>query len=398
MNWVTCTKAIETTLLVGHRHTDPGVIGRAPAQPSISFGPLELYGAAARCSHLNVINPAISTIESELIAKLLGPHVDDSSPNFAIQKSANHFKDFMKSYFAGTVAQGIAYLSMIEEGYVWSDHFENLGGCNPDLTKHPDFVFAGHSTGVALMEAKGSRSGSRNSFDTRVRNGYTDQIEGHLGHYIGSSQATHGYCIGAWMKSQTKAELRVHHTAIPSSDSLDDIEDGTDDDGVRQIMRHNYATAFGLAHGLQLAQDIRRADSRYDLIEFLRVEWLGRTWLTGMSPGYTLWPFADDWRDHSRWRGLVSREPIKTPLFFAVEERIAKSALASFLNGFRSRLTGPDGPVFALDDDFLEQARGLRRDNPSGAAFPDGLAILDLSKVSRPIEPVLWDVGRQRLL
>ena len=88
-----------------------------------------------------------------MIAKLVEQHVDDFGDDFAILASARSLKDFVKSYFVGTVAAGLAYLVMINEGYVWADHFENIGGGNPTHARKPDFAFGMAGTGVALMES-----------------------------------------------------------------------------------------------------------------------------------------------------------------------------------------------------------------------------------------------------
>jgi len=193
MAWTSKLKDLATTDIVGHVNSDPNLIERAPVNTSISFTPLELYGAAARCSHLSFVNPLIATVESDTIEKLVEPHVDDISNDFAILASADKFKDYVKSYFSGTVATGLAYLAMINESYVWSDHFENAGGGNASHARKPDFVFGGHGVGVALMESKGSRSGTLTGFDTTVLDGYVGQVEPHLGYTVGGAMATHGY-------------------------------------------------------------------------------------------------------------------------------------------------------------------------------------------------------------
>jgi hypothetical protein len=86
---------------------------------------------------------------------------------------------------------------MIGDGYTWSDHFESLSGAgNTSATQKPDFVFAkSGKSDVALVESKGTRS-TTVSFNSVVRDGYNDQVEPHLGHKVGTSTATHGYCIG----------------------------------------------------------------------------------------------------------------------------------------------------------------------------------------------------------
>ena len=77
-----------------------------------------------------------------MIRHLVREHVDNISVDFAVMSTADNFKDYVKSYFAGTIASALAYLEMIGDGYVWSDHFENLGGGNTSTKRTPDFVFA----------------------------------------------------------------------------------------------------------------------------------------------------------------------------------------------------------------------------------------------------------------
>jgi len=76
-----------------------------------------------------------------MIRALVEQHVDDNKNTFAIENSSDNFKDYVKSYFVGTIASGLAYLAMIKDGYTWSDHFENVGGGNPNVKRKPDFAF-----------------------------------------------------------------------------------------------------------------------------------------------------------------------------------------------------------------------------------------------------------------
>jgi hypothetical protein len=146
------------------------------------------------------------------MARLIERYVDDVADEFAITADADNLKDYVKSYFAGTVGAGLAYLAMINEGYVWSDHFENVGGGNSATKRQPDYVFTGPSTGLALMEAKGTRSATTSAFGKTVQDGYKGQVEPHLGHPVGGQTAVRGYAIGAWMYSKDQAELYMHHT------------------------------------------------------------------------------------------------------------------------------------------------------------------------------------------
>lgn len=385
MAWNSKSKDLGLTTIVPHANTSSNVSGRPPSIASITFSPMELYGAAARCSHLHTINPAFVTPESRMISALLEEHVDDVSNDFAILSSADNFKDFIKSYFAGTVAAGVAYLEMIRDGYVWSDHFENLGGGSTGTKKTPDFVFAGPGNGVALMESKGSRSATSNAFDTTVRDGYVDQVDPHLGHVVGSATATHGYCIGAYLQSTTQAELRVHHTAAPVSTSGGGAGDPA---SIAVVQRHNYATAFRLAHSEPLSQQLRSGDGPGE-IPFLRFEWRGRKWLTT----YFLAAAANlpgELRPLMRYLGFI---PHLGPDFgFAIEETVALAALNHFLAG-TPREVGP------LEMTSLSlKGEGMSGELQDGTVFPDGLAIVS-GRADLPImEGAIWERRTGQLL
>lgn len=383
MVWSSKSKDLGLAKVVPHPNTDPNVAGRAPAISSMTFSPMELFGAAARCSHLQVVNPAMVTTESAMIGALLEQHVDNSSSDFAIMSSADNFKDYVKSYFAGTVAAGVSYLAMIRDGYVWSDHFENLGGGSSSTRKTPDFVFAGVGTGVALMESKGSRSARSSAFDTTVDDGYADQVEPHLGHAVGGVTATHGFCIGAYLRSTTKAELRVHHTATPVAGVIG----GTGDPrSTSSVQRHNYATAFRLAHSERLSQQLRSGDVVPDpAIPFFRIHWRGRNWLS--SPSFNFGYYPANWRPPT-YRGVG---PIwfaggsGSSIAFAVDEAVGLAVLNQFLGG-----GAPEGVPTELRPLALE-GELTSPDELGGAVFPDGLAVLSGRTNVQEFEQVVWD-------
>jgi len=145
MAWSTKIKDLSVASVQPHplSPVPAGVTGRAPVNLRISFTPTDFFGAAARCTHMHVVNPAAVTPESFIISSLVEQHVDDTSPDFAVLKTADTFKDDVKSYFAGTVAARLAYLQMIGDGYVWADHFENFAAAGAAMTaRTPDFVFS----------------------------------------------------------------------------------------------------------------------------------------------------------------------------------------------------------------------------------------------------------------
>ena len=274
---------------------------------------------------MHVINPALVTPESAMIKALVEQYVDDTNAKFAVEPSADNFKDYVSSYFSGTVAAGIAYLAMIRDGYTWSDHFENVGGGNPHATKSPDFVFArsGHGD-AALVESKGTRSTS-GSFNSTVRDGYDDQVEPHLGRTVGTSTASHGFCVGSDLSSTTEAVLNVHYTGTVPATGPSGQATGPGTSAA--VQRHNYATPFRLSHSESLSRQVREGRIEDHNIEFFYFDWLGQRWLTGqvaaLPPEITL-PYdpakRDDWLAHlATWMWNL-------PLF-ALESSIALRVL-----------------------------------------------------------------------
>lgn len=395
MVWTTQSKDLGIVKTTDHPNATAGVMGRALGVKGIHFTPLELFGAAARCSHLHFVNPALATPESLMIGALIEQYVDNVSTDFSILATAGNFKDFVKSYFVGTVASGLAYLAMIEDGYYWGDHFENVTGGNPTIKRSPDYVFTGNGTGTALLESKGTRSAALTTFDGTVETGYLDQVEPHLGHNINGVCATHGFAIGAWMTSTTKAEMHVHHTTAITSIG----PRGAAGTPSLTVQQHSYATAMGLVQGPELASQIRRGRIE-DVPAMFRFHWLERSWL--MSPRWMMIPpfWDEDVHPHIRW--LWSGKPgARRPegslpfMGFAIDEQTAKSVF--------SRFSQPDTlKVPPLNVEPLpEELRGRARrdyDGRAGAVFPDGLALIGWGNRLSDPQPVRWIAEEQRFV
>jgi hypothetical protein len=389
MAWISKPKVISIGQVTPHFTRQNGVSGRAPATTSITFTPAELFGAAARCSHLHVINPALTSPERQMMAALIEEHVDDTSSDFAILPTAQRFKDFVGGYFTGSVAAGIAYLALINDGYTWSDHFENVVGGNPAVSRSPDFVFARTNlSGVALLESKGTRRATKKSFDKRVRDGYIDQVEPHLGHPVGNFIASHGCCVGSWLTSPTKGELYVHHTdtvpAMPVTPSRP-----TD---VARVQQNNYATAFQLAHSSSLAEQVRSGRIEAREIGFMEFNWLGQKWLTAPDG---LWsrtgsliqvlfgPYVG-----SRPPGLADIVRAHRGFGFAVEKKSAVAVLEALSRPERAITDGFD--LRRISDDLI---LGARHGEVQAAVFPDGLAVSADIRIVHDPRLWLWQRG-----
>jgi hypothetical protein len=326
-----------------------------------------------------------------MMMKLIEHFVDEVGPDFAVLASADNLKDYVKSYFSGTLGAGLAYLKMAAEGYVWSDHFENLKGGNPACSRKPDYVFSGPSTGLALMEAKGSRSGTLKEFDDVVLDGYQGQVEPHLGHFVGGQIATRGYSIGAWMKSTTKAEFRLHHTAVPVSMSHGQPAAAQPSMVVQQ---HNFATAFTLVHSPELGRSLRLGATGElpQQIPFLRFQWLAERWVTGPFVPYRYWlelvgiPTTMELVEHV-WPWYF---PFRQPHLFALEERTAAAALRAFL-GPADKAADLSPEIRPVGVDLREAARAASPDSIPGAVLPDGLALIGESWRLEDLSRSTWD-------
>lgn len=384
VSWTTKAKDLGIANTQGHTILQPGLLGRGPGVAGITFAPLELFGAMARCHYTHLINPHAVTWEVQHMASLLEQHVDDYTHPFDILSSADTMKDYVKSYFVGTVAAGIAYLVMVNDGYVWSDHWENLAGGAPGVTKSPDFVFSSPTHGTALMESKGTRSATTSAFNTTVSNGYDQQVEPHLGQWIGGAQATHGYSIGAHLTTATQASLNIHHTAVPASAAGGGAAGGSP----TSVQRQSFATAFTLAHGPSLGQQIREGRAQQPFV-FFRFAWAGRTWVTKSWPGsgVTLGPDPG-----GRW--LLGGPRPQQDFTFAIQEDRAAQALGLFLAASgETRFPGDrdaDFGEFIAYDKGMSRVRSERGEGLEGVIFPDGLAVLGDVIVPR-MEPVFWD-------
>jgi hypothetical protein len=363
--WTSLAKDISTTSTTPHPSSVTGINARPPGIKTINFKPAEFFGAGARCSHLHIVNPALITPESEMIRHLVSEHVDNTNADFAIMSTADNFKDYVKSYFAGTIASALAYLAMIGDGYVWADHFENLGGGNTSTKRTPDFVFARPgAVDVALTESKGTRSATAKEFDKTVNDGYVGQIEPHLGYTVGSALASHGYSIGSRLTSTRKADINIHHT-----DAIAVTAGGGPMGGsISTIQRHNYATAFRLSHSERLSREVRSGDLS-NQIPFFEFEWLGRKWLTSdlVNGWYRegIWPFIDLLKQYSSYE----REyPCSNPAYFAIERDCVEQVLRAVSEPAEELSLLELAP---MSPNLMQRVRS----EGNSALFPDGLAI-----------------------
>lgn len=380
MNWIANPKSLKISTITAHPDARPApVCGREPGTRIITFTPSELFGAMARCSHLQSIDPSIVTQESEIYRNLVSKHVTEERSEFAILDTANRLKDYNARHMAGVVGDGLSYLQMIRDGYEWVDHFENLPLTgSPGTERSPDFVFSRRDDPcVAISESKATRGSSRANFGRTVSKAYVEQVSPYLGLRLGSSVASHGFAIGSFMTSSVQAELFIHHT--DTSGAVNDGDSGSDPSAVR---RGNYINIFSLLLGSDASRSMRARSWSAQDRWFLTSNWLGRKWLIGLriTHGGYRWDDLDEffWLTRGRvpWRA-AGLSP------FALDLEIATSVLGA--------LEAPDQERALLDNiprlpaELIDEAK-----RSGGAIFPDGFAVLGQ-------EPSPMEVNVQRI-
>lgn len=332
---------------------------------------------------MHPIDPAAVTFESEGCRHLIAKHVDERPNDFSILPSAKRLKDFSRTHMIGVAGAGIAYLQMIRDGYVWCDHFENLHMRRKPRTKRsPDFVFSRPGeTDVAVAESKATHGSSRKQFKRTVESGYLKQVEPYLGFEISGAIVSHGFSIGSWMTSPTRAELLIDHTAVPAPAGSDDPPGNP-----KLVRRGNYLTVLSLMFGPAVAAAARAGTWVPSETEFLVVHWLDRDWLIGLSelPQPAVWVVSED-----ETSAGIGWGHLRLSNDFALELGVARaffSSLASADDEF-----DPLAELGRMDDALIARAR-----EAGGAVYPDGFAVLGKDKADAPVTVLNWNPQRHQ--
>jgi hypothetical protein len=376
MTWISRDKRIITASVQPHTAPPNSEIkGRPPGVTSIRFTPQELFGAMARCSHLHLIDPAAVTTESECCRLLIAHHVDEPTDDFSLLASVKRLKDSVRSHMIGSTGTGIAYLQMIRDGYVWCDHFENLSLTKrPNTKKSPDYVFSRPGQGdVAITESKATQGSSRAQFKRTVESGYLEQVGPFLGFEIGGAIASHGYSIGSWMTSPTRAELLIDHTAAPVTATPGP---GDTRSSPSSVKRGNYLTVLSLLFGPAASTAARAGQWVPSERDFPIVNWIGRDWVTGYSviPGaaYEMVPGT-----------IAYSAPIRLLNPFALELGVARTFFKT-LSRLGDDESDPLAELGRMDDALIARAM-----EEGGAVYPDGFAVL--ARHGAPVNVLTWN-------
>lgn len=383
MTWASRAKTIKITKDVPHLNHAVGLVEGHLGATDFNFTPAELFGAMAQCSHLHTFDPRAASVEWTMAQILVQHHVDDTTSEFETLKSVNSLKDFMKGNLAGAIAAGIAHLTMIKNGYDWHAHFEKVAFGNSKVKKRPDFVFLDGHHNAALVESKGSATGSLSSLDKRTEKGYIDQVEPHLGSTSHGIVADRGFCIGTFIKPKSNAQIRVHRTSVPATPgTLAPLSGPSPAAGA--IIRADLARVFAMVHSPQLGLAVSLGEPPPSLT-FLRANRHGYNWLF--------------------WRPWFSEfDPLVSAPFgwiLAIEQLIAERALIA-LTGEQNAVSTrgrpervPRSRLFEQIEPFMAWSSLTGTRDFRDAYFPDGMAVLESKALD--LDLVRWD-GKARFV
>ncbi len=322
-----------------------------------------------------------------MMRALVAHHVDDAKPDFAIEATADGFKDYVKAYFSGTVATALAFIAMQRNGYVWAGHFEYLRPPTAK-SKQPDFVFASPVAGTCLVESKGTRNSTSAVFDGTVEKDFLLQVERHLGStLLGGAVASHGHCVGTWMTSVSGAELLVHHSegSLAGGGRRPGGARGTfgedEGPGIEAVQRLDMATAFTLAFGEDYGVAVR-GGAIDALPPLTMVSWIGRDWIASPDAlaSFVIERPADAVDGYRVVRALFHEHA------FAVERKTMVAALGRYWQGGDNAARGRPLPAFG------EAVQRLAREG-GGAMLSDGVAVLPRATLL-PTARVAWRAQR----
>lgn len=122
----------------------------------VNADPFTFAYAATRTSIVGTHIGLRGSIAGAGLSIAAAAYLQRSAPDLNFHHRFNNVKDFVGTGIKGTVGAAFAYIYMLNKGYVWAGHWEDV------VTKsakgpHPDFVFAS-DTQVCLLDAKGSSS------------------------------------------------------------------------------------------------------------------------------------------------------------------------------------------------------------------------------------------------
>ena len=150
------------------------------------------------------------------------------------------------------------------------------------------------------------------------------------------------------------------------------------------MQRHNYATAFRLAHSEALSQQIREGHITDAAIPFTYFSWLGRQWIMmPIGPGVVE---LEDLINRKNWT-FTSAPPLWQSPSSAIERSCAARVLGMLSEAHPSLLETAFDSI-PISDELRHRAD---RETSGGAAiFPDGLAVFIRREVMDENQPIVW--------
>ena len=371
--WKTSTKQISTITNNKFTVNNSQILQsfNPPTLPTrIDFSISALSASAARAAASSITSQPVLAALALSTESLVSAIVDDSGPDFAVDNNFFQLQDVEKTGLSSRVGSAICDLVCAKYGYVWRCLASEL---MQTKSKLGDYLYEGgpaSGQGVVMVEAKGSISKRTTtvSIEKNAKDGFTYQVEPHLGTTTSAGNIIYGYAISSGVKPGTNpsnASIHISEPVLSSGSGGRNLADGDIPKSGRvtqEMALRNYRSVFLLcgAHIIVHAIDYLLGGSgeKYPDKEqrFYRLEYGDKAFLTCVTdeytPPYLGWPFLRK--------------------SFAIAEDVAMPFLQQLTSKLRNHTEEPSGfelPITPLNL-VSQPTRPIQ--------FQDGFAYLDL--------------------
>lgn len=162
--WFSGTATLERARQYNFKHLGPkkwAVWDRLPTAPygsgPLKFDPFKFVYAAARSSNVGSKLGLRGQIAGLGLASAALAHmkIEKQAPQgLFLHQNFSLLKDFVGTSLKGTIGAAVAYMEMVDLGFVWQGHWEDCVSSGSSVA-HPDFIFAKPSA-ICLVDAKGT--------------------------------------------------------------------------------------------------------------------------------------------------------------------------------------------------------------------------------------------------
>lgn len=266
---------------------------------ALKVNPYAFAYAATRTSIVGTHIGLRGSIAGGGLAIATTAYLNRDKSGLAFHHRFHNVKDFIGSGIKGTVGAAFSYLYMVDKGYKWAGHWEDVVP-PPFGDAHPDFVFASNLR-VCMVDAKGSSSNIA-AVESLVKQEWKRQIWPNRKKVLSiGGTCTEGVVIATAIAVKKNANFIKAYSNFPSG-----AVTAASIAAVKSVQRGNYInacfllglskTAFALMSGRR--GNARPVDTLLDELKFYNANgdvFVGppRLMLQASEKSYVMRPFAN---------------------------------------------------------------------------------------------------------